>query len=107
MAETWYKPAKEEKNMAEVVVVQPHQCSLEEAKEKVLAFEELIGKYGVKAIWKGYKAKLKGIGVSGSIEVTSGEVRVTVSLGLLAKTAGVDPVRLKASIERRLGPAFS
>jgi putative polyhydroxyalkanoate system protein len=92
--------------MADVVVKQPHSLSIEEAKSKMANFEEMMGKYGVKADWSGAKAKLKGTGVSGDIDLSGNMVAVTLKLGMMARAAGVDPSRLKASIEKRLKAAF-
>ncbi|MEO1269732.1 MAG: polyhydroxyalkanoic acid system family protein [Myxococcota bacterium] len=92
--------------MADVTVTQPHTLSLDEVKNKMSEFETMMAKYGVKANWSGHSAKLKGLGVSGSIDVTDDQVKVLVKLGMMAKAAGVDPVRLKGSIERRLKAAF-
>ena len=93
--------------MADIVVKQAHQLALDQVRDKISSFEDMMGKYGVKAKWKGNHAKLKGTGVSGSIDVSDTEVIVTIKLGMMAKAVGVDPVRLKGSIEKRLGPALS
>ena len=93
--------------MADVVVNQSHNLTPAAAKEKIASFEEMMKKYGVKAVWKGDSAKLKGTGVSGSIDVTSSNVKIFIKLGMMAKAVGVDPVRLKGSIERRLSTAFA
>ncbi len=92
--------------MADVVVNQSHNLSFDEAKAKIADFEDMMSKYGVKANWKGQTAKLKGLGVSGSIDVTDSNVKVLVKLGMMAKAAGVDAKRLKGSIEKRLKAAF-
>lgn len=93
--------------MADVKVSESHSMSKDEAKKAVASFEEMLGKYNVKAKWDGHNAKLKGTGVSGSIDVTDSAVSVVVKLGMLAKAAGVDPKRLQTSIERRLKDALS
>lgn len=92
--------------MADVVVEQSHSLTPVEARSKIASFEEMMSKYGVKADWSGNKATLKGTGVSGSIDVDTRRVRVEVKLGMMAKVAGVDPVKLKSSIEKRLKSAF-
>ena len=93
--------------MSNVVVNFPHSLTADEAKGKISSFEEMLKKYGVKADWKGHAAKLKGLGVSGSINISDNDVAIVVKLGMMAKAAGVDPVRLKASIEKRLTEAFA
>lgn len=93
--------------MAKIVVQQNHSLSPDEAISKIAGFQEMMAKYGVKAKWKGNHADLKGLGVSGSIDVSDSEVVVTLKLGMMAKAAGVDADRLKKSIEKRLGPALS
>jgi putative polyhydroxyalkanoate system protein len=92
--------------MADVKVTQPHSVGAAEAKTRIGGFEEMMSKYGVKADWAGNAAKLKGMGVSGSIDVTDSLVTVVVKLGMMAKAAGVKPDKLKASIEKRLKAAF-
>ena len=92
--------------MANVVVTQAHSLSVDEAKTKIADFEEMMGKYGVKAKWKGDRADLKGTGVSGTINVSSSEVQIELKLGMLAKAAGVDAARLEKSIAKRMEAAF-
>lgn len=92
--------------MSDVIVEQKHSLSIEEAKQRIAGFEEMMSKYGVKADWKGASASLKGTGVSGGIDVTTTAVKVTVKLGLMAKAVGVDGTKLKGSIEKRLKAAF-
>lgn len=92
--------------MSDVIVEQKHTLSVEQAKAKIADFEQMMSKYGVKAEWKGPSATLKGPGVSGGIDVTTSNVKVVVKLGLMAKAVGVDPVKLKGSIEKRLKAAF-
>ncbi len=92
--------------MSEVRVSQPHNVSVEEARKKVQGFEEMVGKYGVTPVWSGNQATLKGTGVSGSITIQARSVDVVVKLGMMAKAFGVDPVRLEASIKKRLKEAF-
>jgi putative polyhydroxyalkanoate system protein len=93
--------------MSEIVVKKSHNLGIDGAKEKVADFEEMMKKYGVKAKWSGNSAKLKGTGVSGSINVTDNDVTIALKLGMMAKAVGVDPVKLKSSIEKRLGPALA
>jgi putative polyhydroxyalkanoate system protein len=88
--------------MSDVKVTSPHSLSPEQAIERIKSFEEMLQKYGVKALWKGTAAELKGTGVSGSINVTNSAVDVVVKLGFLAKAAGVDATKLESSIRRRL-----
>ena len=92
--------------MAQVKVTQAHQLSVDEARQRMQGFEDMIKKYGVRTEWKGSKAAIKGTGVSGSIEVGRSKVDVVVKLGMLARAAGVDAKRLEGSIRRRLVEAF-
>lgn len=92
--------------MSEIRVSQPHNVAVDVARAKVREFEEMVGKYGVTSSWSGNKATLKGTGVSGSIDVQPSSVDVVVKLGMMAKAFGVDPVRLEASIRKRLKSAF-
>jgi putative polyhydroxyalkanoate system protein len=92
--------------MADVRVSESHQLSPDAAIERLKPFEEMMAKYGVKAIWQGQAAELKGTGVSGSIDVTPTDVTVLVKLGFLAKAAGVDGDRLATTIKRRLQHAL-
>ena len=93
--------------MSLVVVRQEHNLEPERAKERVSGFQDMMAKYGVRAIWDGTSAQLKGVGVTGSIEIGDDGVEVSLKLGMMAKAVGVDPVRLKQSIEKRLAAAFS
>lgn len=92
--------------MADVKVTQVHSISIEDAKAKIADFEEMMGKYGVKANWSGQHADLKGTGVKGSIDVSEQDVKIHLKLGMLAKAAGIDPKRLEGSISKRLKSAF-
>ncbi len=92
--------------MSDVRVVEPHNCTAEDAIGKVASFEDMLKKYGVKALWKGRHAELKGTGVKGSIDVDDSKVEVVVKLGMLARAAGIDPGRLEGSIRKRLRAAF-
>ncbi len=93
--------------MADVRVTQAHSLSPDEAIQRIGSFEEMMSKYGVKAKWKGHSAQLKGMGVSGSIDITNSAATVVVKLGMMARAAGVDPARLEGSIRKRLAAAFS
>ena len=92
--------------MADVRVTQSHTVSLDDAKQKLGSFEDMMKKYGVSAKWSGSHADLKGTGVKGAIDITDSDVRVELKLGMLAKAAGIDPDRLQKSIGRRLKEAF-
>ena len=78
-----------------------------EAQQRMQSFEEMLTKYGVKSKWSGNHADLKGVGVSGSIDVSDKDVTVVVKLGMLAKAAGVDADRLGKSIDKRLSSALT
>jgi putative polyhydroxyalkanoate system protein len=94
--------------MATVKVTQPHSLpSPADARARLGGFEDMLRKYGVKLDWRGDHATFNGIGVSGGVDVTSRAVDVTVKLGLMAKAAGVDPDRLRKSIEKRLAAALT
>ena len=93
--------------MAELRITEPHSKGIDDAVAAVQSFGEVLEKYRVKASWSGPNAALKGTGVSGSIAVTEKDVTVTLKLGMLAKAAGIDPERLKGSIQRRLQSALS
>ncbi|MGK0360753.1 MAG: putative polyhydroxyalkanoate system protein [Bradymonadia bacterium] len=92
--------------MSVIKVSEPHHTSAVDAVGKISAFEEMMKKYGVKSVWSGTTAKLKGTGVSGGINVTDTSCDVEVKLGVLARRL-VDPVRLEASIRKRLKTAFN
>lgn len=93
--------------MADVRVTQTHDnLSLDDARQKLTGFEDMMKKYNVAAKWSGSHADLKGTGVKGSIDVTGSDVTVELKLGMLAKAAGIDPNRLSNSIARRLKEAF-
>ncbi|MFT5684499.1 MAG: putative polyhydroxyalkanoate system protein [Myxococcota bacterium] len=93
--------------MSTINISQPHNLSIEEARAKLVGFEETMSKYGVSAKWDGAKATLKGMAVNGGIDVSGNTIDIVLKLGMMARAAGVDPTRLKASIEKRLQAAFS
>ena len=93
--------------MSTITVSQSHAVAPAEARTRLASFEQTLGKYGVSLRWSGLKATIKGLSVSGKLEVRQRSVDVTVSLGLLARAAGVDPIRLEATIQRRLESAFA
>jgi len=88
--------------MADISVRESHSLPPAKAIKAVQTWELQMKKYGVKTQWKGQSAEVKGVGLSGSIEVTATEVVVDLKLGTLARMAGIDPVRLESSIRRRL-----
>ncbi len=92
--------------MAEIKITEAHALGAAEARKRIADFEEMMSKYGVKAKWSGNSAKLKGMAASGSIDITDTAATVVVKLGMMAKAAGVDPVKLEGSIRKRLKAAF-
>ncbi len=93
--------------MAEIRVTEHHNLGIEQAKERLGLFEDLLKKYKVKVSWSGFSARLKGPGSSGSIKLSTSSATVVLKLGLMAKAAGIDTKRLEASIIKRLKMAFS
>ena len=93
--------------MSTIVVTESHSKSIEDARSSLGAFEGDIAKYGMKLIWSGATAELKGTGASGDVKVTDSQVTVTVKLGMMAKMAGVKPDLLEKSIAKRLKAALS
>lgn len=85
-----------------VKVIEKHNLGAAEAKNRVIAFESFLAEKGVKALWKGERAEIKGpVGVGGSIEVRDTDVEVNVKIPMLAR-AVVKADKLEASIRRRL-----
>ena len=92
--------------MAAIKVVEPHNLSTADAVERLVVFKEMVSKFGVSLKWTGNHADFKGLGVSGSIDVTESDATIEVKLGMMAKAAGVDGERLKGSISKRVRAAF-
>lgn len=92
--------------MSNIRVSQGHSVSRDEAKAKLEGFADYLSKYRVSLAWNGHAAKVKGIGVSGDLQIGEAAVDVNVKLGMLARAAGIDATRLQGSIERRLKEAF-
>ncbi len=92
--------------MSDIHVVETHNTTADDALTKIGAFEDMLKKYHVKPKWSGKTAKIKGPGVKGSILVDDTNVTVDLSLGMLAKAAGIDSKRLEGSIQKRLRAAF-
>ncbi len=93
--------------MSKVTVNAPHSLDQETAKGKVAVFEEMVSKFGVKVIWSGYTAEIKGMGISGDIAVSTADVCVNLKLGMMAKAAGVKADKLEGSVRKRLIEALS
>jgi putative polyhydroxyalkanoate system protein len=93
-------------SVSTINVTQKHSLSKDEAKSRLSAFEEQLGKYGASLVWSGHEAKIKGMGVSGGATVADSSVNLTVKLGTMAKMAGVDAGKLEASIRKRLQAVY-
>jgi putative polyhydroxyalkanoate system protein len=90
-----------------IKVSQPHALNKDDAKKRLDVFEQSLAKYGVKLDWSGFRAVIKGTGVSGGAEVLDDLVSITIKLGFLAKAAGVDAGKLEGSVRKRLVAAFT
>lgn len=93
--------------MSTVHVDVPHAHPLSEVQTRLAGFSEDLGRFGARLVWKGARAEVHGIGVSGEVTCDPGRVRVALKLGLAARAAGVDPVRLEATLRRRLEAALA
>ena len=93
--------------MSKISIQESHNLSQGAAKDKVSVFEDMVSKYGVKVVWSGYNAEIKGMGIGGNIVVTSSDVTVNIKLGMMAKAAGVKAEKLEPSIRKRLVNALS
>ena len=93
--------------MSTITVRHPHNLPLDIARERINAFEETLNNFGAKLVWTANTAEVKGFGVTGTAELGEGFVEVCLKLGMMAKAAGVDPVRLEASIAKRLAATFA
>ncbi len=92
--------------MTTIRLSQAHSLPVEALKERMTTFEGEISKYGVSLAWKGNRADIKGLGVSGEAHLSPTEVTLQLTLGMLAKAAGVDAVKLENSIQKRLKAAL-
>ena len=92
--------------MSAIKVRVSHGGSRSEARLKLGVFEQMMGKYGVSLRWSGDAAEIRGMGVSGRVSVDDTDVEVSLKLGMMARAAGVDPGRLKRSIDKRLTEVF-
>ena len=89
--------------MSKIVVREAHSLSIPEAKSRVGAFDDYLKKYGASLDWKSdTAANIKGMGVSGNVELGGDFASVTIKLGMMAKAIGVDPVKLEGSVRKRL-----
>lgn len=93
--------------MSKISIRESHNLSQDAAKDKVSVFEDMVSKYGVKVVWSGYNADIKGMGIGGNIVVTSSDVTVNIKLGMMAKAAGVKAEKLEPSIRKRLVNALT
>lgn len=93
--------------MPEIRVVEPHQLTVAEARERLGGFQELLAKYRVRVDWQGDRGQLAGVpGVGGQVQVRPNEVEVHVTLSRMVTMMGLDPVKLEATIRKRLGEAL-
>lgn len=93
--------------MPDIRVVEPHQLTVAEAKQRLGGFEELLAKYRVRLDWSGDRGRLGGVpGVGGEVQVRPSEVEVLVTLSRMVTLMGLDPKKLEATIRRRLGEAL-
>lgn len=93
--------------MSNVRVEVAHSLSPSDIPGRLATFSQDLSKVGAKLVWKGTRADVSGIGVSGDVSAEPGKVIVNLKLGMMARAAGVDPVRLEASIRRKLEAALS
>ncbi|MEW5850058.1 MAG: polyhydroxyalkanoic acid system family protein [Myxococcota bacterium] len=92
--------------MATIKITQDHNLPVPDVISMLKKFETEMGQFGVSLDWNGSKAKVKGTGVSGSVEVVQNAVTLILELGLLAKAAGVDAAKLEPVIKRKLRNAL-
>lgn len=92
--------------MANVEVTQPHSLSRSDAKSRLEGFTTMMAKYGARLDWSGDSATIKGMGVSGTVDITDSSVVMKLKLGMMAKAAGVDATKLQSSITKRLKAAY-
>jgi putative polyhydroxyalkanoate system protein len=92
--------------MADVLVRESHTLGTQGAIKRLAEFESMLSKYGIKPAWKGNRADINGTGVKGSITATDTEVVVELSLGMVARMAGIKADKLTESIRKRLRAAF-
>ena len=93
--------------MPDIRIVEPHQLGVEEAKQRLGGFQQLLSQYRVRLDWHGNQGKLGGVpGVGGQVEVRPSEVEVFVTLSRMVTMMGLDPKKLEATIKRKLGEAL-
>lgn len=93
--------------MPEIHIVEPHQLPVDEARQRLGGFGEILQKYGVRLDWKGSQAHLAGVpGVGGDVDVRPDAVEVRVKISRLITAMGLDPVRLESTIRKKLGEAL-
>ena len=93
--------------MSNLRVEVSHPHSVQEAQRRLSSFSADLAKVHAHLNWKGTRAEVSGVGVSGEVSLDPGKVVVALRLGLVARAAGVDPVRLETSIRRRLEAAMA
>lgn len=93
--------------MPDVRVTHRHALPVDQVRDRLGGFSDLLRKYGVTLAWHGHTATVGGVpGVSGEVAVTPAEVRVHVHLSRMITMMGLDPARLESSIRRRLDEAL-
>lgn len=92
--------------MANITIEVPHSHSVPEVQRRLSGFSDDLQRFGASLKWKANRAEVQGLGVSGEVVCEPNRLRITLKLGLAAKIAGVDPVRLENTIRRRLEAAL-
>lgn len=92
--------------MADVEVRKAHGVSLDEAKKVAEQIaDQLRSQYKLDGTWSGNTLKFAGSAVkAGTLEVDSSEVRVSITLGMLAKAF---KGKIQSEIERNLNQLFT
>jgi putative polyhydroxyalkanoate system protein len=85
-----------------VRIHEPHALGTRRAVQVIQGLEHHLAKYLVSLDWTGDQARIRSAAVSGDVQVDEKTIRIRVDLGILARLARVDPVRLEAAILRRL-----
>ena len=91
--------------MADIHIERQHNLSSQTLKGRLMEMEtKLAERYGVRLVWRGDEADVKGAGVTGTVAITAQSVVVDLKLGLLVRAFSG---KIKETMERHLQKALT
>jgi putative polyhydroxyalkanoate system protein len=91
--------------MSNISIAREHKLGLAGAKQKIDSLVTTLGeKYGIKLVWRGNEADVKGSGVTGKLKIEETRIALDLKLGLmLTPLAG----KIREGLERGVDKALA